>query len=204
MPRSMGSGCAIFDADGDGRPDVFLLQNGGPDSPSTNRLFRQAEDGRFVDVSAGSGLDFAGHNMGVAVGDVDDDGRPDVLVTQYRGARLFLNRGGCRFEDVTAAAGIDNPLWGTSAAFFDYDRDGRLDLVIVNYVVVDLDPEVLTTATDGGQEFCGPNNFPGTRRPAVPQPRTGGRPARRVRGREPGLRDRQGRRPRAWGCTART
>jgi enediyne biosynthesis protein E4 len=159
MPRSMGSGCAVFDADGDGRPDILLLQNAGPGG-GTNRLFRQTTDGRFVNASAGSGLDFAGFNMGAAVGDVDGDGRPDILVTQFRGIRLLLNRGGCRFEDVTDAAGIDNPQWGTSAAFFDYDRDGRLDLVVANYVVID-PTRTCENTTDGGKEFCGPNNFPG-------------------------------------------
>ncbi len=161
MPRSLGSGCAIFDADGDGRPDILLLQGAGPGSGAVNRLFRQTEDGRFVDVSAGSGLDFDGYNVGVAVGDVDNDGRPDVLITQYTGVRLLLNRGGCKFEDVTAAAGLENPLWGTSAAFFDYDRDGRLDLVVANYVAVNPDTKC-HGASSGAREFCGPNSFSGT------------------------------------------
>ena len=103
-----------------------------------NQLFRQKADGTFEDVSAGSGLDFAGHNMGVAIGDVNNDGLPDVLVTQYRGVKLFLNNGNGTFRDVTREAGLDNPSWATSAAFFDYDRDGWLDLVVVNYV--DYDP----------------------------------------------------------------
>jgi hypothetical protein len=159
MPRAMGSGCALFDADGDGRLDILLLQNGGPAGPP-NHLFLQQPDGRFRDASAGSGLDFPGHNMGVAVGDANGDGRPDVLITQYRGARLLLNRGGGRFEDVTAAAGIDNPSWGTSAAFVDYDRDGRLDLIIVNYV--DVDPGHACSDATGRREFCPPTSFPGT------------------------------------------
>jgi hypothetical protein len=161
MPRVMGSGVAAFDADGDGRPDLLFLQNAGPGSGKTNQLFRQQPDGTFADASAGSGLDFDGFNMGVAVGDVNDDGRPDVAVTQYRGTRLLLNEGGGRFRDATAAAGIANPHWGTSAAFFDYDRDGRLDLVVANYVNVDPGHTCESTST-GKREFCGPSSFPGT------------------------------------------
>src|SRR5437868_6460932 len=93
MPQIMGSGAALFDFDDDGRLDIYLVQNGGPDSGSTNRLYHQEPDGRFRDVSKGSGLDVAGYGMGVAVGDVDNDGRPDVLVTEYGRVRLFLNNG---------------------------------------------------------------------------------------------------------------
>src|SRR5262245_42390545 len=97
MYQSIGSGCAIADLDGDGRPDLVLLTNAGPKSTSTNKLYRQKPDGTFEDVSAGSGLDFPGWNMGVAVGDVNNDGRPDVLVTQVNGVKLLLNRGGMKF-----------------------------------------------------------------------------------------------------------
>jgi enediyne biosynthesis protein E4 len=160
LPQIMGSGAALFDFDGDGRLDVYLLQNGGPGSPATNRLFRQGADGRFTDVSAGSGLDVAGHCMGVAVGDVNNDGRPDVLLTFYRGVRLFLNNGDGTFTDVTREAGLDSPFWGTSAAFFDYDRDGWLDLVVVNYV--DYDPSVHCTDAGGRPSYCHPSTFYGT------------------------------------------
>ncbi len=159
LPGLLGSGCALFDFDGDGRLDILLLQNGGPDSPSKNKLYRQLPDGRFQDVSAGSGLDFAGWNMGVAVGDVNNDGRPDVLITQYGGARLFLNRGGGQFEDVTKEAGLDLSGWCTSAAFFDYDRDGRLDLVVVRYL--NYNPSARCTGTDGTPDYCGPTVFRG-------------------------------------------
>ena len=92
MPQIVGSGAAVFDMNNDGRMAMYLLTNGGPDARSTNRLFRQGKDGRYTDVSQGSGLDVAGYNMGVAVGDVNNDGLPDVLVTQYGGVRLFLNK----------------------------------------------------------------------------------------------------------------
>ncbi|MFO0925671.1 MAG: VCBS repeat-containing protein [Gemmataceae bacterium] len=155
-PQSMGSGCALFDCDGDGRLDLYLIHHGGP-TGKKNQLYRQTADGRFVDISAGSGLDIAGFNHGVAIGDVNNDGRPDVLLTQYGGIRLLLNRGGGRFEDVTGGSGLNNPLWGTSAAFVDYDRDGWLDLVVVNYL--EYDPTVRCQNSKGQPDFCGPTSF---------------------------------------------
>ncbi len=160
MPQSMVAGCAMFDADGDGKLDLLLLQSAGPKSGKTNKLYLQNADGTFRDASAGSGLDFDGYNVGVAVGDFDNDGRPDVLITQFVGAKLLHNEGAGKFRDVTAETGINNPLWGSSAAFFDYDRDGRLDLVIINYV--DYDRSWPCTAPDGSRDFCGPKTFPGT------------------------------------------
>jgi hypothetical protein len=160
FPEIIGSGAALFDYDNDGRLDVYLVQNGGPGSASTNRLFHQGPDGRFTDVSKGSGLDVSGHGMGVAVGDVNNDGRPDVLVTEYRGVRLFLNNGDGTFTEVTRQAGLDDPHWAVSAAFVDYDRDGWLDLVVVNYV----DYVESTRCTDNAErpEYCGPRSFAGT------------------------------------------
>jgi hypothetical protein len=160
MPQSMYGGGALFDADGDGRLDILLLQGAGPNTGVGNRLYLQTPDGRFRDASAGSGLDFDGYNVGVAIGDVDNDGRPDVLITQYLGARLLHNEGGGKFRDITAEAEIANAHWGASAAFVDYDRDGRLDLVIVNYL--DYDKSWPCNGTDGRGEFCGPKTFPAT------------------------------------------
>jgi hypothetical protein len=160
MPLSVGSGAALFDFDNDGRLDIYLLQNAGPNSKATNRLYRQTADGKFVDVSKGSGLDITGYCMGVAIADVNNDGWPDVLVTGYVGARLFLNNGNGTFTEVTKEAGLQPALWGTSAAFFDYDRDGWLDLVVVNYL--DYDPGRPCGLTDGKRDFCGPAAFHGT------------------------------------------
>jgi enediyne biosynthesis protein E4 len=159
MPQIVGSGAAVFDFDGDGLLDIYLLNNGGPRG-KPNCLFRQLPDGKFKDVSLGSGLDIAGYNMGVAIGDVNNDGHPDVLVTQYGGVKLFLNNGNGTFTDVTREAGLDNPLWATSAAFLDYDRDGWLDLVVVNYV--DYDPSWPCAGLGGQPDYCPPNQFPGT------------------------------------------
>jgi hypothetical protein len=158
MPQIMGSGAALFDFDNDGRLDIYLIHNGGP-SGKKNQLYHQEKDGTFKDVSAGSGLDVAGFGMGVAVGDVNNDGLPDVLLTEYGKIRLFLNNGNGTFKDVTKESGLENNLWGTSAAFFDYDRDGWLDLIVVNYVEYDHARECLNS---GERDFCGPNVFKGT------------------------------------------
>lgn len=162
MPRTVGSGAALFDFDGDGRLDLYLIQNAGPESTVKNRLYRLTERGVYEDVSEGSGLDVAGYGMGVAAGDVNNDGKVDLFVTEYGRVRLFLNRSqGSKpsFEDTTAAAGIENPFWGTSTAFVDYDRNGWLDLVIVNYV--SYDPSRWCADDSSRQEFCGPDAFQG-------------------------------------------
>jgi hypothetical protein len=159
LPQINGSGVAVFDFDGDGRLDLYFLNFGGPGSQSINRLYKNMPDGTFKDVTEGSGLGIAGYNAGVIVGDVNNDGRPDVLVTQVGGVKLFLNRGDGKFEDVTEASGLRNPLWGTSANFFDYDRDGWLDLVIVNYL--ENDPTNACYNSNEQRDYCGPRAFPG-------------------------------------------
>ncbi|MGI8605231.1 MAG: CRTAC1 family protein [Verrucomicrobiales bacterium] len=157
FPESVGSGGAVFDYDNDGRLDIYLVQNGGPDSLSKNQLFHQKADGAFENVSAGSGLDIAGYGMGVACGDYDNDGLPDVLVTEYNRVRLFCNAGRGKFIDVTKGAEVENPAWAVSAAFFDYDRDGWLDLVVANYVE---NNETQRCYDRSGQlDYCGPSGF---------------------------------------------
>ena len=160
MPQTVGSGAALFDYDNDGRLDIYLIQNGGPKSASANKLFHQGADGKFSDRSASSGLDVTGYGMGVAIGDISNDGLADVLITEYGGVRLFLNQGGGRFIDITKSARLDNPQWATSAAFFDYDRDGWLDLVVANYIDY-LESEKCYDRA-GKPEYCGPNSRPGT------------------------------------------
>jgi hypothetical protein len=161
FPQLFGSGAALFDFNNDGLLDIYLVQNGGPGSRSTNRLFRQEKDGRFTDVSADSGLDVSGYGMGVAVGDINNDGWPDVLLTEFGRVRLFLNnRDGKTFTDITREAGLDNLSWATSACFVDFDRDGWLDLVFVNYV--DYDRSRQCAGQGGKRDFCGPQIYSGT------------------------------------------
>jgi hypothetical protein len=160
MPQIMASGCAVFDFDNSGRLGLYLLQNGGPRSPNKNKLYRQLPNGRFQDISAGSGLDIAGHCTGVAIGDINNDGLPDVLVSQYGGIKLFLNKGRGRFIDVTREAGLETRGWASSAAFVDIDRDGWLDLVVVHYL--DYDPTKDCSGSSGAKDYCHPNSFSGT------------------------------------------
>jgi hypothetical protein len=160
LPQIHGTGVAIFDFDGDGRLDLYLLNFGGAHSKSTNRLYKNMPDGTFKDVTNGSGLGIGGENVGVIVGDVNNDGWPDVVVTQYIGVKLFLNNGDGTFADVTEQSGLKNPLWGASANLFDYDRDGYLDLVIANYI--DLDPTQVCLHINGKRDYCGPSAFRGT------------------------------------------
>jgi hypothetical protein len=158
--ESIGSGGAFLDFDNDGRLDLYLVHNVRPTAPVTNRLFHQKADGRFEDVSAGSGLDVAGYGNGLAVGDLNNDGLPEVLITEYDRVRLFLNRGGGKFSDITSAAGLTNQQWSVPAAFFDYDRDGWLDLVLGNYL--DFDPTQKCPDAKGQPDFCGPHGFHST------------------------------------------
>jgi hypothetical protein len=172
FPAIMGPGGALLDFDRDGAIDIFVV-NGAPvprleivaapswgQRPPTvgHRLYRQQADGRFTDVTAGSGLEREFYGMGVAVGDVNNDGYPDLYVSAYGADRLFLNRGDGTFADVTEEAGIDNQRWGTSVAFFDFDRDGWLDLFVTNYV--DYDPARPCHGAGGQPDFCNPAVFP--------------------------------------------
>ena len=140
----MGGGVALIDYNGDGWLDVYLPQGGRfpppEDAPNADRLFRNRGDGTFEDATAAAGLDGmpGGYGLGAAVGDVDGDGRPDLLISRWRGLRLLRNRGDGAFEDATAAAGLDGPLdFPTSAAFADLDGDGDLDLYVCRYLAVD-------------------------------------------------------------------
>ena len=160
MPQINGSGAALFDCDNDGKLDIYLLQHGGPDSNSTNALFRQLRSGKFENISQKSGLDIGGFNLGVAIGDVNNDGFRDVLVTQYLGIKLFLNQQKGVFREASEQSSLSNPHWGASASFVDYDRDGWLDLVVTNYLV--FDESRLCTSRGGKRDYCLPSVFLGT------------------------------------------
>jgi len=156
MPDQIGSGVALFDYDQDGRLDIYLVQNSDTNAAARNQLFHQEADGRFRNSTAGSGLDVSGRGMGAIAGDVNNDGLPDVLVTEYGAVRLFQNLGGGKFREAREA-GLDNPRWAVPASFLDYDRDGWLDLVVGNYV--DYDPTYVCRDIQGQQEFCAPTTF---------------------------------------------
>ncbi|MFQ5888819.1 MAG: CRTAC1 family protein [Gemmatimonadota bacterium] len=165
MPEITGSGGAFLDYDGDDDLDIYLV-NGARhgsgsvgDSPLKNRLYRQDRGGRFVDVTDASGLGDRRYGMGVAVGDIDNDGNVDVYVTNVGPDALYRNNGDGTFTDVTAEAGISAPDWGASAAFFDYDLDGFLDLYATSYL--ELDPGVACTDEAGRPDYCGPRAFRG-------------------------------------------
>ena len=160
MPDQVGSGVAVLDADGDGRPDLYFVQNAGPRGGARNQLFRQQPDGSFRDASSGSGADLDGPGMGAVAGDVNNDGRPDLVVTEYGATRLLVNRGNGTFALAGPEAGIDNPRWAAPASFIDYDRDGWLDLVVGNYV--DYDPTQVCEDVQGRRDFCAPQAFPAT------------------------------------------
>ncbi|WP_395254152.1 CRTAC1 family protein [Alienimonas sp. DA493] len=142
LPETMGGGAAFFDFDADGDPDVLFTNSArwpweGEDSPPSGpRLYRNDGTGQFNDVTAGSGLDGPAYGMGVACGDYNADGLPDVYLTALGENRLYQNRGGGRFEDVTAATGTGGAAedWTTAAGWFDADGDGDLDLLTLNYL----------------------------------------------------------------------
>src|ERR1035437_4941381 len=139
--KYMGSGCAWIDYDQDGLLDLYLVNGAAtrvytPKQPLRCALYRNNGDGTFTDVTAKAGVGAEGlFGMGVAVGDYDNDGFPDLLVLPYGRCILYHNIGDGSFTDVTAHAGLENSgRWASSAAWFDYDNDGRLDLAIANYV----------------------------------------------------------------------
>ncbi|HXO20526.1 MAG TPA: CRTAC1 family protein, partial [Thermoanaerobaculia bacterium] len=165
LPETLGSGVALFDADGDGWLDVLLV-NGKDWTPRGRRslaaLYRNNHDGTFTDVTRGSGLDVEMYGMGVAVGDYDNDGREDVYVTALDGDHLFHNEGRGKFRDVTAAAGIRNASFGTSAAWVDYDRDGKLDLFVANYVQWTPQGDLWCSLDGVSKSYCTPESYKGT------------------------------------------
>ena len=168
--ESHGSGAAFFDHDSDGDLDLYIvngatfatyLDRSGPG----NALYRNRGDGTFVEITREAEVGDAGWGGGVAVGDIDNDGRPDLYVTNYGTNVLYRNRSGDRFVDATLKAGVGGDQYSASAAFFDYDRDGDLDLYVANYVVFDAEhlptEPKLCTFFSGLQVYCGPKGLVG-------------------------------------------
>src|SRR6185503_15203546 len=138
--ESMNGGVALFDFDGDGRLDIYLVNSYTVEAALAKRprppaaLYRNRGDGTFEDVAAKAGVADPGWAMGVAVGDYDNDGFDDLYVTCFGPNRLYHNKRNGTFEDVTSKAGVGDPRFSTGAAWGDYDRDGDLDLFVANYV----------------------------------------------------------------------
>jgi len=167
--ETMGSGCGWIDYDQNGLLDLYLVNGAAtrvykPPQPMRGALYRNNGDGGFTDVTAKAGVGAEGlFGMGVAVGDYDNDGFPDLFVLGYARCILYHNNGDGTFTDVTARAGVQNSgLWASSAAWFDYDNDGKLDLIIANYV--DWSPERNFYCGDRGpgmRSYCHPDDFHG-------------------------------------------
>jgi enediyne biosynthesis protein E4 len=139
LPESSGAGCAFLDYDNDGWMDIYLVNSGKcdfftPNPPLRNALYKNNRDGTFTDVTEKAGVSAGGYGQGVAVGDYDGDGFPDLYVTQYGHSILYHNDGDGTFTDVTGKAGVAAPGWASSAVWFDYDNDGRLDLFVGQFV----------------------------------------------------------------------
>jgi hypothetical protein len=164
LPETMGSGGAFIDLDGDGWADILLI-NSKDWTPrgrrSLHSLYLNNGNGTFRDATRGSGLDVEMYGMGVAVGDYDNDGRPDVYITALEGDRLFHNEGGGKFRDVTAQSGIRNADFGSSAAWLDYDQDGKLDLFVANYVQWSAKNDLWCSLDGVSKSYCTPESYKG-------------------------------------------
>ena len=177
--ETMGGGVALFDYDGDGRLDVFFTNGAMLEDPMPaakapdkserrfwNRLYHQGADGRFADVTEQaslSGMPQNRYGMGAAVGDYDNDGRPDLYVTNYGSNTLYRNNGDGTFADVTARAGVGGSGWSASAGFLDYDNDGRLDLFVTRYVLWSFQGNgYCGEKKPGYRAYCHPDNYEAT------------------------------------------
>ena len=174
--ETMPGGVALLDYNNDGLLDIFLVNGGRITSPMQtpenfdrhdpqywNRLYRQNKDGSFTDVTEQAGLANAGdgnYGMGVAVGDYDNDGYPDLYVTSYGKNILYHNNGDGTFTDVTAKAGVAAGGWSVSAGFFDYDNDGKLDLFVTRYM--EWDTKHSKDCGGNYHTYCPPEEFPAT------------------------------------------
>ena len=172
LPETMGGGVAFLDYDNDGNQDLLFVNSTNwpwhvPNGkkPPTMALYHNDGHGHFTDVTKGSGLDVSFYGMGVAVGDYDNDGLPDVFITAVGGNHLFHNEGEGKFREVTKEAGVGGApdAWSTSAAWLDYDNDGRLDLFVCDYVKWsrEIDAEVGYKIDGRTRAYGQPMNFQG-------------------------------------------
>ncbi|HVT97937.1 MAG TPA: VCBS repeat-containing protein, partial [Acidobacteriaceae bacterium] len=172
-PETMAGGVAVFDYNGDGRPDIYFANGANlstlkKDDPKyRNRLFRNNGDGTFTDVTDAAGVAGSGYDIGVAVADYDNDGCPDIFVGGVYRNTLYRNNCNGTFSDVTERAGIGNskdpqygPLWSEGGAWVDVNNDGLLDLFILDYMQWTYGPEPLCKMGDTG-DYCHPNNYKG-------------------------------------------
>ena len=166
LPETLGSGCAFLDYDGDGWLDILLVN--GCDWPghkrrrTTLKLYRNNRNGTFTDVTEAAGLGIEMYGMGVAVGDYDNDGHPDLFITAVGQSRLFRNTGRGTFVDVTRAAGLAGHTgFSTSAMWVDYDRDGLLDLFVCNYVQWSDQHDVFCSLDGKNKSYCTPEAYRG-------------------------------------------
>jgi hypothetical protein len=166
LPETMGPGCAFIDYDGDGWPDILLINGqdwpGHAHAASTLKLYHNNHNRTFTDVTAKSGLAISMFGLGAAVSDYDNDGRDDVFVTALGQSHLFHNNGNGTFTDVTKTAGMWGPdEFSTSAAWVDYDKDGKLDLVVANYVQWSLKADLYCTIDGSTKSYCTPESYKG-------------------------------------------
>jgi hypothetical protein len=165
LPETMGPGVAFLDYDNDGWMDIYLVNSGScdffkPKTPLRNALYRNNRDGTFTDVTEKAGVGGGTFGMGVAVGDYDNDGYPDILVTSYGRCILYHNNRDGTFTDVTDKAGVAAPGWTTSALWFDYDNDGKLDLFLCSFVEFGLGKNIICGDNKLGRRYyCIPRVF---------------------------------------------
>jgi glutaredoxin len=166
LPETLGSGCAFLDYDADGWQDILLVNAmdwpGHKQQRTTLRLYHNNRNGTFTDITKIAGLDIEIYGMGVAVGDYNNDGFPDIFITCVGQNRLFRNTGKGTFVDVTKAAGLaGRAAFSTSAIWFDYDRDGLLDLFVCNYVRWSPEHDVFCSLDATHKSYCTPEAYRG-------------------------------------------